>query len=431
MSRLQTVGLVLLLFVPFVLLELLLGSRSALPSTERDHTSLNANAWGTMALREVCGRLGMPAERWGGPFRGGFLRPGEVLLMLDPQQVPRPEEYQALWQAVREGATVIIAVTNARRERPPSLAPAGGDQQWDPQAAGDLTLAYLNLQRTVTGAATHLTVPEEHQRGRLTGVTTVEVPSPARLRLGADPARLRKTTEAFWGKGTAAPAPEKVSARETLLEDEGGAVLVRCALGKGAVFVVSEVEIFSNERLDQADNAILAVNLVAAAGRPTRVLFDEYHHGLRLRSTVPGDLNYAAFPAAMWLAALALVIFLSGYFWRFGRPTPALSPPRRSALEYVAALATLYQSAEAGGLAVSLVGGEFRRRLTEHLPLPLLTPDEALVEAAGSRGLSPSRLEALLRRLAAVNEEDRLSDAEVVRLIREISDMEEALQPHG
>ncbi len=430
MSRLKTVGLVLLIFVPFVLVELLVGSSATLPSQERDHTTLNPNEWGTMALLEVCQRLDMQADRWGAPFRSGFLRPGEALLILDPQQVPQPEEFRALWAAVREGATVIVAVSQVERELSPTLRSARIEKQWSPRAAGDLTLAYLNLQRASGGQVARLTVPEEDQRGPLAGVVQVEMPSAERLRRGVEAKRLREAVEEFWGKGRPVPKPEKTGAPETLLGDKDGAVLVRCALGKGAVYVVSEVEMFSNEHLDAADNAVLAVNLVTVAGRPGRVLFDEYHHGLLLASTVPGRLNYAAFASAMWLALLALVIFMSGYFWRRGRAAPATRPPRRSALEHVAAIASLYRAAEAGGLAVSLVGGEFRRRLRERWGLPALAPDETLVQAAAERGLAPSRLAELLRRLAAVNEEDRLSEAEVVRLIREISDMEEqALSP--
>ena len=425
MSRLKTLGLVLLIFVPFVLVELLLGSRGAAPSRERDHTSLNPNNWGTMALLETCQRLGMPVERWGAPFREGFLRPGETLLMLDPQQVPRPEEFRALWAAVREGATAIVSVSAVERQLPPMLQPRRQEKQWSPRAAADLTLAYLNLQRTAEGEAARLTTPEEDQRGPLAGVTQVEVPSGERVRLGVDGARLREAVEEFWGKEQPLPKREKTGAPETLLGDTEGAVLLRCPLGKGAVYVVSEVETFSNEHLDAADNAVLAVNLVTAAGRPGRVVFDEYHHGLLLTSAAPGHLNYGAFSAAMWLALLALAVFMSGYFWRLGRAAPASRPPRRSALEHVAAIASLYQAAEAGGLAVSLAGGEFRRRLRERWGLPASTSDETLVGAAEARGVSPSRLAELLRRLAAVQEEDRLGDAEVVRLIREISEVEE------
>ncbi len=430
MSRFKTLALVLVLFLVFVLLELLIGSRTALPSPERDHSSLNTNRWGTMALQEVCARLGLPTRRWGAAFRPGFLRPGETLLILDPQLLPTPDEYRTLWEAIRGGATLIVAFSGERREAPLSLVGTAEAKRWQPEAASDLTLAYLGLRARPTGAATRLMVPEEARHGVLTGVGAVEIPSAQRLLPGATADSIRQQAEELWDDKAPSFSLPGLSARQTLLQDSAGRVLVRFALGRGLIYVLSEVETFSNERLDQADNAVLAVNLIFASDRPGRVLFDEYHHGLLLPTEMPSDLNYRAFWVALGLALLALMIYLSGYGWRLGRPFPVVEPSRRSVLEYVAALASLYQTARAGGLAVSLVAGDFRRRLAERLRLPASAPDDLLVEAARSRGWATS-LEALLPRLATLSENDRLPDAEVVRLVRTISYIEEALLPHG
>jgi hypothetical protein len=97
----------------------------------------------------------------------------------------------------------------------------------------------------------------------------------------------------------------------------------------------------------------------------------------------------------------------------------------------VAALASLYRSAQAGGLAVGLIGGAFRQHLAERLGLPRSAPTEALAQAAGRLSLPTAPLAALLPRLVTVQEEDRLPDREVVRLVREISELEEALSAHG
>jgi hypothetical protein len=431
MSRARTVALVLVLFAAFVLLELLVGTRTAPPSPDRDHSSRNPNRWGTEALQDTLTRLGLTTEQSGAPFRADFLRPGDALLVLDPQLLPSPREYAALWEAVRRGATVIIAVSGERRELPLELAGSPEAARWDPPAATDLTLAYLGLSVRAAGEAGRLQVPPARQAGVLAGVQAVEIPSAERLRPGADADRLRQEAGAAWGS---APLPRPLpglSPPGALLQDPAGGVLLHFSLGRGVVYVLSEVEIFSNEHLDQADNAVLAVNLVTAE-RPggherASVLFDEYHHGWLQPAALPGELHYAAFAGSLWLAVLALVVFLSGYGWRLGRPAPPVVPLRRSALEYVRAIASLYQAASAGGLAVSLAAGDFRRRLAASLRLPAHAADDLLVQVASVRGPSGARLADLLRRLDAVSEEARLSDAEVTRLFREISDMEESL----
>ena len=429
MSRLRTVALVLVLFAAFVLLEFIVGTRTAPPSPDRDHSSSNANHWGLLGLQETLARLGRKTEQSGAPFRAEFLRPGDTLLVLDPQLAPQAQEYAALWEAVRQGATLVLAVNGETRDLPLKLAGSAEAARWHPRAATDLTLAYLGLSLRASGAAGRLEVPATRQGGVLTGVQAVEVPSAGRLVSGVD--REALTEEAA---KVQAPLPERVaglSPPEPLLQDPAGKVLVRFSLGQGTVYALSEVELFSNERLDQADNAVLAVNLATAAAQPGRVIFDEYHHGELRATELPGDLRYGALAGAEGLALLALVVFLSGYFWRLGRPAPPGEPPRRSALEYVRAIATLYREAGAGGLAVSLAAGDFRRRLAASLHLPAQAPDHLLVEAAAARGPAGARLDELLRRLNAISEEDRLSDAEVVRLFREITALEEALIPHG
>lgn len=430
MSRFRTLALVLILFLAFVLLELLIGSRTALPSPERDHSSLNTNRWGTMALQEVCARLGLRTQRWGAAFRPGFLRPQETLLLLDPQLVPTPDEYRALWESLRSGATLILALSGERRDLPLSLLGSVEAKRWRPELASELTLAYLGLTAHPTGTATRLLVPQQARQGVLAGVGAVDIPSARRLRPGVANDTIRQQAQELWGDKALPLSLPGLSARQTLLQDSAGRVLVRFTLDRGLIYVLSEVETFSNERLGQADNAVLAVNLIFSRGRPGRVLFDEYHHGVLLPTEMPTDLNYHAFWVAMGLALLALMIYLAGYGWRLGRPAPAAEPPRRSVLEYVAALASLYQAARAGGLAVNLIAGDFRRRLAERLRLPASAPDDLLVQVARRRGPATS-LEFLLRRLATLSAEDRLPDAEVVRLVRTLSDIEEALFPHG
>ncbi len=432
MGRLKTAGLVVGLFVFFLLVEMLMGSRSAPPSQERDHSSLSTNRWGTQALLEVCQRLGLAVERSGQPFQEGFLRPGEVLLMLGPQLVPQPEEYEALWAAVQGGAVLVLGVSGEETHAPLAMLGAGEAGRWDPRAATALTLAYLGLRLHPSGAPAQVPVTAAQAPSSLSAAAAVQVPSAHRLRRESDPARLRRWLESAIGKERAAGMrPLEVSRLQVLARDEGGIAVAALTVGRGSIYVLSEVEMLSNEWLGKADNAVLGLGLITAGGYPRRVVFDEYHHGRVTSAPPPSDLNYPAFRTAVWLALAALAIYTLGFAWRFGRPKPAGEPPRRSVLEYVEALAGLYREAGAGGLALRTIGGDFRRHLAERLGLPVQIPDDMLIRAAAGRGMEASRLRAVLSRVASLSEDDRLPEAEVLRLTREIADLEEVISQHG
>jgi len=352
--------------------------------------------------------------------------------MLGPQLLPQPEEYEALWEAVRRGAILVLGVSGEGAAAPFPMLDSGEAERWDPEAATALTLAYLGLRLQPSGAPARVPVTAAQGPAPLSAAATVQVPSGQRLHREPDPARLRRWLESAIGtERSGALRPLKVTRSEILARDEGGIVAAALRLGGGTVYVLSEVEILSNEWLGQADNAVFGLGLLTAGGYPGRVVFDEYHHGRVAPPAAPSDLNYPAFQAAAGLALAALALYTLGFAWRFGRPRPAGEPPRRSVLEYVEALAGLYREARAGGLALRTIGGEFRRRLAERLRLPVGVPDDVLVRAAADGGLDVSRLTAILSRVSSLSEEDRLPEREVLRLTRDIADLEEVISKHG
>ncbi|HEY3397983.1 MAG TPA: DUF4350 domain-containing protein [Armatimonadota bacterium] len=430
MSRLRTLGLVAGLAAGFLLLYLVAGAMSVAPSTEPDHTSLNPNRWGTLALWEVASRLGLPTERLARSYTRGFLAPDETLALLDPQMALTKEEYQALWQCVAKGATVVLAASGEPRALPRTLLGTKEGEIWNPRATTALTLAYLGLRLRPAGTPGRVPVSPAQRRGALAEVAAVFVPSSYRLYYEPQAAELRRRLETVLGK-QALPSRLTTTAPEVLVADAGGPVLARVTYGRGHVFVLAEAEMLSNEHLGQADNAVLALRLLTANGTPRRVLFDEYHHGIITPTALPSAINAGAFWAALWLALAALALYTVGFAWRFGRPRPPAEPPRRSALEYVEAFAALYREARAGGLMIRLIGDDFRRRLAGRLRLATRATDLELVQAAHERGLPADRLQALLAQLAATDPEARLPEPAVLRFTREVSDLEEALRKNG
>lgn len=426
MSRLKTVALVLGLFVFFILLQVVLGPGQA-PSLERDHSTLNTNRWGMQGLYEVCQRLDLPTVRIGTRFQKGFVQPGEVLLILNAQVVPTVAEYEALWEAVYEGAQVIVAVCGEQGDTiscSGGLCPVGAHNQ---QMTTTLTLAYLGLVLKPSGRMGLIHLPPEARRGPAANVEELQMPSNYRLARVADSGRIEQLAGAVLEEDRPVPPLLEEAEYQVIAEDEDGIVAAGFRLGQGRVYVVSEVELFSNEQLGEADNAVLALNLITAQGRPSRVLFDEYHHGILLSTAPPADLNYRAFGAAMWLAFAALAIFTLGHLWRWGRPRGSQEPSRRSVLEYVGAFAALYREARAGGAVIRRVGEDFRRRLAERLHLPVRAGDQELIQAAAERGSEVGSLEALLQRWETLSEDDRVGEREVLEFVQQVSDLEEAL----
>lgn len=425
MSRLKTLALVLGLFGFFILLQVVFGQRQA-PSLARDYSTLNTNRWGMQGLYEVCQRLELPTVRIGCRFQKGFVRPGEVLLILNAQVVPTVAEYEALWEAVYAGAQLIVAVSGEPGDSldGAGYGPGGGPTQ---QMATPLTLAYLGLVLTPSGRMGLIHLPPEARRGPAANVEELQMPSSYRLDRMVNSNRIERLAQVVLDEDRPVPPLLREARYQVIAQDEEGIIVAGFRLGKGRVYAVSEGELFSNEQLGEADNAVLALNLITANDRPSRVLFDEYHHGIILSTTPPPDLNYPAFGAAMWLAFAALAIFTLGHLWRWGRPRGSQEPPRRSVLEYVGAFAALYREGRAGGAVIRRVGEDFRRRLTERLHLPIRASDQELVRAVADRGGQAGRLEALLQRCQAVSEDDRVGEREVFQFVQQVSDMEEAL----
>ncbi len=118
-------------------------------------------------------------------------------------------------------------------------------------------------------------------------------------------------------------------------------VVARRSLGKGELWLLSNPELFFNERLASADNLALLVNL-AGEGRP--VFFDEGYHGLAEPEGALGLLRRWGFGPALCLLGL----LFAAWFWRRAvtlGPPAAFRDVRTESVDLVQALARLYQRA--------------------------------------------------------------------------------------
>jgi hypothetical protein len=273
-------------------------------------------------------------------------------------------------------------------------------------------LAALGLQGTKSAAETSSALPVA-QAPELRDVASVFVPGPyrlAELAPGKKPG-LKQLVHAPW---------------QALVADSHGNVVMKARVGEGTIYAVSEAEVFGNKDLAQADNVVLAGNLLFG-GNHGQALFDErlHLHGGQGSGDV-AQLPLARLRQTMWLALGAILLYLVGVGMRFGSPTPMLEKPRRSALEYVEALADLYRRAEARPAIWGLLRQSFRRRLAAvagtrpDLPAASLAATLAL-----RRPVDPAHVQAVLERLETMPEHP--SDEELLRVAQQLAAIEEAV----
>jgi hypothetical protein len=127
-------------------------------------------------------------------------------------------------------------------------------------------------------------------------------------------------------------------------------------LGKGEVLVVSDPAIFDNRLFSQADNAVLAVEMLGQPQQP--MVWDEFYHGL----TVRGNPLFLLTRSYYGLVA-ALIVALTGcWVWRrslfLGPPLADLGVTRRTLAEYVEAMANFFHR---GSDSLAFMLSEMRR----------------------------------------------------------------------
>ena len=193
---------------------------------------------------------------------------------------------------------------------------------------------------------------------------------------------------------------------------------------KGVVFVCTDWQWLTNERLREADNGAFALAVVRKLlPKGGVVYFDDAGQGDLEREAQQPRGFWGIAPMGVRIAFAHLIVITLTAFYslgkRFGLPRPAL--PRAPALgEYVDALAGVYERTQATHPAFETILDDVRRRLCRRLGLPAgatllqliqaLPPDsplrDALVEAhraLQNPQLTPDEALHLLRRIEAAD----------------------------
>jgi hypothetical protein len=228
------------------------------------------------------------------------------------------------------------------------------------------------------------------------------------LRVGDEPLRLAP------GKDLLAPrsAPDRVWPPGA---DEPLAGIYRH--GKGEVWLLFRPDFLRNDRLRDADNAVIACRLAKAFAGKDRIVFDEFFHGMRER---PSAAELLLRPPALWVTLQGLAL-LGVLLWRsvprFGALQHPEGPRRRSKEEFVDALAHLLALKGAYDEGFRAVRDALARDLELALDLPPETPPAEVAARAFGAGPDAAALAAALAR-------DRLSRPDAANFVRALNELE-------
>ena len=183
--------------------------------------------------------------------------------------------------------------------------------------------------------------------------------------------------------------------RGCLSGESGTSFVVATDLGEGTVVALGGAAVWVNERLDDADNAVLAsALLVPSEGTRVAVVLPPLVGGGTATLT---DLVGDGTKQALLQLAIAFLLYALWRGRRLGRPVSEPQPVELAASELVVAVGDLLQQGRHHGRAAAVIKDDLRRRLAERLGLdPAAPPDHVADVAAARTGLDRQRVRDLV-----------------------------------
>jgi len=224
----------------------------------------------------------------------------------------------------------------------------------------------------------------------------------------------------------------RVDSREATyhIGDDQAAVLADVQVGKGRMVLLTDQYVVANNGISEADNVIVALNMLAE--RPGgRIVFDEYHHGYGRSSTSGSLMSYFRGTPVPWMlaqAGLLAALIVYTYGRRFGRPVPLRIERRTTNLEFVSSMANITRLAQASDLAMQNIYYEFRKRLCRFSGSPASIENDKLAAVAARRAsLDQRELAMLLGRCEEISRGAQVSESELLKLVTRTREIESQL----
>ncbi|MDE3135319.1 MAG: DUF4350 domain-containing protein [Acidobacteriota bacterium] len=337
-------------------------------------------AWGgAKGAYLLLGDLGYRVERWEEPAADLNMNGrGAVLILADPLRLPNGEDRAAIRRFVESGGRVLATGPSAQPFLPGASPFIAGPTWNEPEQFA--AVAPSPLAR---------------------GVSQISMPAPAQWR------------------------PKSID-QVTIFGNKKTAAVVSWGFGAGEVIWWAAATPLTNGGIRDAGNLALFLNSVGPAAG-TRVLWDEYYHGVR------GSLwSFFAQTPVPWALAQFGLMFLALMFTFSRRLGPArvpATPSRLAPLEFVDTLGDLYYTARAGPAAVGIAYGRLRFLLTRQLGLASSASAQAISRSASERiGWEEAALADLLGRAERAMRSLELGNEQALQLVREIHERITMLQ---
>ena len=211
----------------------------------------------------------------------------------------------------------------------------------------------------------------------------------------------------------------KKNSRQSILEDEFGAVVWQEERGKGRVIYATTPYIAANAYQDYPSNYEFLAQLVSRR-KQQPIWIDEYLHGYKDAEVIQQEYqqslwNYLA-QTPLLIVGIQLVVILFLAIWqglsRFGKPIPLSTPVVENSQAYIDALAKVLAKANCHEFVVEMVGKEEQIQLQKTLGLGKIPTDHPSLIAAWQQqtGKSPRELQQLLQ---LPSQQNRLSNTQL------------------
>lgn len=377
----------------------ILGQTAGTGIRTRYPSSLAGEAEGALAFRRLLLELDLPVRTLGTGWDGTDLDgPGLLIVATPLQRGVRAEEISGLSRWVRSGGSLLVVEDATALERSPELETFLDD-------------AGLASMVPVTDINPATLKPYRPNRFPSSGGDGL----PAGLRIR----RLQLNR--------AAGIEADGSARTLLVADNGSTTAAAIDYGDGIIALVLG-PLLANDQLLEGDTLNLALWLVDDLRGDGNVWFDEYHHGHGGLLATLGTLHRNALGWAALQAALAALLYAFTRGIRFGPPRPMADPPRRSNLEFVHSMASMYRRASAGKYALRMILARLRRETGWLTGSPdKATADEMAAALSKRYRLAPGSTTTTVRTAEHAAEQNRLSNRELLTLASELAVLQQEI----
>ena len=315
-----------------------------------------------------------------------------VVALLVPNGEPSPRGFPSSYSTFRDGAKAAYTLLEEMGYRV---------ERWT-QAPGDLPVSSNDTLLIIADPFLPASAEEEIQLKRFVseGGRLLLTGSRSASLIGAEGVKPTSALSDEWRTYTAEqPAPLTRHAEEIAMESSvrwvdrlpgqqqyygsrEGAAVTKFQIGKGEVIWWAGDSPLTNFGITQASNLALFLNSVGTPGQ-TRVLWDEYFHGVRL-----GLWHYLGRTPLPWallqLLLLAALVILS-YARRSGAIRPMIRESRHSPLEFVATLGALYERRGEAAGALEIAFSHFRFLLARRLGVSSTATCADLIESVQAK----------------------------------------------